>query len=601
VFCRRWFSVAILLGAFLHIFQARAFAQPDPVTADQVIARYLDAIGADHFPSITTFAEKGDLSGNVTNFSQGALRPEQPLNRERGSFESYFKAPNLRLRRTFRENNIVFEMQGCDGKVAWHIGSDGHPSELKLQPGSEDECEKGYEPLPLRVRAPSLRIELKGKKKVGDQTAWKVEIQDPKSSAPETYYFDAQTYFLLRYESGPSYSFGRYLSHGVTRLYSDYRDVGGIKLPFTVIERFENSELVTTVREVKIDAPIDDARFAEPKGDLRVRAESPPPAAKTTETEIYNITSPETPAAPVANSVTEVNIPKFASCSIAELQRMVPELRRLKPAPDQEKLAALLDKVGAKTLDLARKTPNLISHEAVVESRQGIVQSRQNFSYLILSRPQGRNAVTLDEFRVDLKSGEKFQTDDDAAEKAAASSSSASSPWADLARASQQLAASQAGRGPQSQGFANMWVFFYPLNRPESTFRYLGEQKMDGLHTLVLAFEQNPKSVRSPAEFRVEGTATPIFFQGVAWVDASDFRIVRLRTDLLSPLPEVYLRRLTAEIQFAETRIAEVASPLSLPREVVVTSEVSGMTLRDDHKYSDYRLFRTHSKIVLNP
>jgi hypothetical protein len=146
-----------------------------------------------------------------------------------------------------------------------------------------------------------------------------------------------------------------------------------------------------------------------------------------------------------------------------------------------------------------------------------------------------------------------------------------------------------------------MWIYFYPLNRSESTFRYLGDQKMDGRHTLVLAFEQNPKSVRLPAEFRFEDKTIPIFFQGVAWVDASDFRIVRLRTDLLSPIPGVDLRRLTAEIRFMETRIAEVATPLSLPREVTVTSEVRGVTLLDDHKYSDYRLFRAHSKIVLNP
>jgi hypothetical protein len=129
----------------------------------------------------------------------------------------------------------------------------------------------------------------------------------------------------------------------------------------------------------------------------------------------------------------------------------------------------------------------------------------------------------------------------------------------------------------------------------------LGEQKIGGHHTLVLAFEQNPKLVRTPGEFLVEGKSIPIFFQGVAWVDASDFRIVRLRTDLLSPVPEIYLRTLTAEIQFEETRIAELALPLSLPREVIVTSEVSGLTLREEYKYSDYRLFRAHSKIVLNP
>ena len=585
--CRRWFLFAISLGTFLRILQPGAFAQPDPRTADQVIAKYLEAVDAVHFSSITSLMENGDLSGNVTNFHQGADSPSQsPQAKERGTFEFYFKAPNLRFSLELTENNIAIDAHGCDGKVAWQVDAHARRSELKPKPGNENECEKGYEPMPLRVQAPNVKIRLDGKKRVGDRTAWEINVDDPQSQWPRTYYFDAETYLLLRE--------GRLGSDGSTT-YLDYREVGGMKLPFTVIQRLTNSERVTTVREIKLNASIDDARFAEPKGELWAGANSPP-ATSNTETEIYNSSAPE---APSINSVMEVNIPRFASCSIAQLQRSVPELRGLKPDRDQEKLAALLDKVGAKTVDLARKTPNLISHEAVVESREGIVENRQEFSYLILSHPQGKTAVTLDEFRVDLRSGEKFQTDD--GERAAASGSSDSSPWADLARASQQFAASQAGRGPQSQGFANMWIYFYPPNRPESTFRYLGEQKMDGRHALVLAFEQNPKAVRSPAKFRFDGKAIPIFFQGVAWVDPSDFRIIRLRTDLLLPVPEVSLSRLTAEIRFMEARIAEVATPLSLPREVVVTTEVRGLTLRDNHKYSDYRLFRAHSKIVLNP
>jgi hypothetical protein len=146
-----------------------------------------------------------------------------------------------------------------------------------------------------------------------------------------------------------------------------------------------------------------------------------------------------------------------------------------------------------------------------------------------------------------------------------------------------------------------MWIYFYPLNRLESDFRYLGQEKMDGHHTLVLAFAQKPESVRLPAEYLFEGESIPLFFQGVAWVDASDFRIVRLRTDLLSPLPEVSLRRLTAEIQFSHTPVAGVASPLWLPHDVVVVSNFGGQLLRDNHKYSNYRAFRVKTKVLLNP
>lgn len=33
----------------------------------------------------------------------------------------------------------------------------------------------------------------------------------------------------------------------------------------------------------------------------------------------------------------------------------------------------------------------------------------------------------------------------------------------------------------------------------------------------------------------------------------------------------------------------------------MITSEIGGATLREDHLYSEYRLFRAKSKIVLDP
>ena len=594
---RRWILVTIHLGVLFHFSLAPVFAQHEPTTADQVITRYMEAIGADRFPSITTFAERGDLYGNLTNFWQGFRAPGQSQNKEHGTFEFYFKTPNLRFSSNLTEKNLVIALHGCDGKVSWYIDAHLKRSEFKLKPGSEYDCEKGFEPMPSHLRQANVKMQLTKKKEVEGRMAWEIKVDDPKSQGSEIYYFDAETYFLLR--SGK-------LGSSVT--YSDYRDVGGIKLPFTITRELTNSKLVTTVRELKVNAPIDDARFAAPqpkggviamnpaaspkKDDAEVSSMASPNTPAIPNAQISNIASPKIPATPYAASVTEVNFPNFTSCTIVELQLTVPELNGLKPARDQEKLAALLDKVGDKTLDIARHTPNLISRETVTESQQGVAETRHDYDYLILTRIEG-DVVGLNEFRVDLKTGDKFQTEE--------AMKNESSTRAELERASHELAASPSGQPPTSQGFATSWVHFYPLNRPQATFRYLGEQKMNGHRTLVLAFAQKPQSVLSPALFRSRGKIVPMFLQGVAWVNVSDFRILRLRTDLLSPLPEVSLHRLTADIQFVPTRIEEVPSVLSLPRDVVVTSEVGGATLREDHLYSEYRVFRAKSRVVLNP
>jgi hypothetical protein len=284
---------------------------------------------------------------------------------------------------------------------------------------------------------------------------------------------------------------------------------------------------------------------------------------------------------PSAGSV-EVNFPNFTSCTIAELQQIVPELKGLQAAPDQQKLADLLDEVGAKTLDIARNTPNLISQETVIEKRQYAGETRRDYDYLILAHTRGK-IVDLDEYRVDLKSGEKFQTDEV------------------MERASRGLAALQAGRLPAIQGFATSWIDFAPGSRGQTAYRYLGEQKMGGQRTLVLAYAQRRASVISPATFSYQGETVPMYLQGVAWVDPSDFRIVRLRTDLLSTLDAVPLHRMTAVIQFGFMQIQQLPPSLFLPREVTVTFTVGGSTWREVHKYSKYRLFHVQSRIVPTP
>jgi hypothetical protein len=304
-------------------------------------------------------------------------------------------------------------------------------------------------------------------------------------------------------------------------------------------------------------------------------------------------------ASAVSRDSTE-KIPNFSSCTIDELRQIVPELKGLKPAPDQSELRPLLAKIGAEAKEIVRRTPNLISHESVI-SGVGFSKTRKDFSYLVLTHAEGSDRVVFDEFRTDLATGEKMYTEDVEKQAAAQSAKQSTSTKplelpADLPKTS---VIQPAESGPLAQGFANAWTHFYPVNQPESDFRYLGEQKMNGHRTVVLAFAEKPGWVLMPAMLRLENKASPVFFQGVAWVDGGTYRIVRLHTDLLAPV--LGLKRLSADIEFGEVRIADVASPLWLPHEVAVNSKLGDGILNETHKYSDFRLFRTRSRIVLNP
>ena len=298
-----------------------------------------------------------------------------------------------------------------------------------------------------------------------------------------------------------------------------------------------------------------------------------------------------TPSA--APAEPEIRIPNFTSCSISELKKIIPDLAHLKPSQDQSHLTAILDKIGATTIDIARKTPNLISDEQII-SQNGVMRTRQNFSFLVLQHLSKSNAIVLDEFRVDTKTGEKFQTENIVQAQTAGSGSSA----LELPPSRSIL---NSGGAPSTQGFFSQWLSFYPSNRRQAEFRYLGEQKTKGHRTLVVAFAQKPGSVPIPATVEYHEKRHRFFMQGVAWVDAADFRILRLWTDILAAPPGVPLRKFSTDAHFAEARIAEIAYALWLPRQIVVDWNIAGSTQRNTHTYSNYRLFRAKSKLVLNP
>ena len=321
-------------------------------------------------------------------------------------------------------------------------------------------------------------------------------------------------------------------------------------------------------------------------------ASTPPPAQRD---EIDILGHPPEPAVPPSPpALPEIKIPNYASCPIVELQRAVPELAHLKVAEDQSQLAGLLDKIGAKIVEVAQKTPNLISNEAVVSEQSGF-KTHQSYSFLVLRHNLGPKGMVFDEYRVDPSTGKKFETEEN--ENGAASNSSATGQGLPF----QDSPLPGSDGPPTSQGFVNGWLNFYPSSRRLSEFRYLGQEKLNGRQTLVVVFAQNPAAIQVPGIVSFEQRTAPVFLQGVAWVDASDFRILRLRTDLLSQPRGIPLHQLTADIQFMQTAIAEVASPLWLPRQVLVTTNLGGTTVRESHTYSGYRLFRAKAKIVLNP
>ncbi len=275
--------------------------------------------------------------------------------------------------------------------------------------------------------------------------------------------------------------------------------------------------------------------------------------------------------------------------SFPKLRKMVPDLQSLKPASGQDQLANLLAAVGTKSDELLNKVPNLISDERVdqtqwTEPRDGNPgcfglacpaningafkkqsEKQQTFNFIILNHPAQGGRPMLEEYRIS-RDGKPHPEATDA---------------------------------PQFRGFVSTWIVFSPLNQKESSFRYLGEQKIDGRNAFVIAFAQIPGSVAYPGRILTEKESIPMLLQGVVWVDPSDFRILRLRTDILAPQPEIDLEKQSVNIRFGRARIAKIDSELWLPQEVDAEMQARGRLVQERHHYSRYRLYQAKSRIIL--
>ncbi|HET7841988.1 MAG TPA: hypothetical protein VFM21_10305 [Terriglobia bacterium] len=254
----------------------------------------------------------------------------------------------------------------------------------------------------------------------------------------------------------------------------------------------------------------------------------------------------------------------------------VPELEGLEPATSQEQLKSILNQVGENVARFFQNFRNTSSWEEIHEEKggkNGVPKSKfdEKCQYICMI-PDGPKRVSFKEYRADQAGGPHI---------------------------SRGLAAGFM----LTSGFASALYVFDPTLQAESQFRYLGRQKFDGEETLVVAFAQLPMKTQSPGTFRSGQNSVATYEKGLAWIDAQSYQIIRLRTDLLAPLPEVGLDGLTTQIDYQEVQFQASAQRYWLPRQADVTLSWNNKTYHNEHRYSDFKLFNvnTHQEIGRPP
>jgi hypothetical protein len=146
-----------------------------------------------------------------------------------------------------------------------------------------------------------------------------------------------------------------------------------------------------------------------------------------------------------------------------------------------------------------------------------------------------------------------------------------------------------------TSGFVSAPLVFHPAYQSGSSFRLLGRQKLNGRSTFVIAYAQEPAKTRFSGRFMVGANSSTTYTQGLAWVDSESYQIIRISSDLLTPLPSVKLKKETTQIDFSEVHFKLLPQAFWLPSMVTVTLDWHGKVLRNQHAYSDFLVSNVES------
>jgi hypothetical protein len=231
-------------------------AKPDAkpaITVDELAAKTIEAAGGE--------ANLRKVTSRVTEFdtdfeSQGV----------KASGRSYAKAPNRSAAET------SFTALGKPIASEWEFFDGSNGSDLVSFEPEDKYSGKRLEDVrigsdiyaPLDWKTNFKKVSITGFGKVGDEDAYVVTFEPEKGTA-FTEYYSTKTFLLLKRDGVTPFSTSaQQIPYSIT--FSDYRDVDGVKLPFkTVNNNIANGSVVTTVKSVKHNVPIDDKIFGPKK------------------------------------------------------------------------------------------------------------------------------------------------------------------------------------------------------------------------------------------------------------------------------------------------------------------------------------------------
>lgn len=227
------------------------------ITADELMTKAIEAVGGE--------ANWRKITSRVTVAEMDAVHQGV-----KGTFTSYAKFPNkaatettmTAVGKTIAKGWEFFD--GTNGEEGYTFAPTEKLSGKKLE---DVRLNSDFYSL-LNWKTNYKTAVVKGTEKVGDEECYVIEFT-PKKGTKTTEFYSTKTFLLMKHNGLVSSSTSE-VNLPYSIIYSDYREVDGIKLPFkTVNSNSSMGDIVSIVKSYKHNVAIDDKTFASRKLELK--------------------------------------------------------------------------------------------------------------------------------------------------------------------------------------------------------------------------------------------------------------------------------------------------------------------------------------------
>ncbi len=211
-------------------------------TAEQLVDKYVKAVGGTSaIEKITSRVLKGTITFGDRNV---------PI-------EIYSKDPGKRVSITHTPDGD--NITAFDGHEGW-LGILGHPLHDMHGPDIDGASMDADLQFAAHLNAMFSEAKVQGKEKIDGHDAY-VVVGPRQGKTPLRLYFDEQSGLLVRLVRQGETPLGEL----PTQIdYADYREAGGVKIPFRWTLARPSGRFTIQVSDVKENVPVDDAKFAKP-------------------------------------------------------------------------------------------------------------------------------------------------------------------------------------------------------------------------------------------------------------------------------------------------------------------------------------------------